>query len=190
MTRSAARAVAASHSTARSALAISEILEMVLLHTDMRTLLTSCQLVCREWRSLVARSLPIQKALFFTPIQASEWAIKETVPNPLLAEKFPTVFPAPDDSQSQLRFFELSNCAMTKDSETLDRFCRNNASWRRMLVQQPPIWELGVFHVLSRRGGPRVFCASIPVGSAIDNSSKTKGLSANQIYLGQSDEAR
>jgi hypothetical protein len=138
---------------------------MILLQTDMRTLLTSCQRVCRDWHDLITTSPSIQKSLFFTPIKESEWGAGEKLPNLLLAAMFPTIFPAKGDPRK--RDFHFSDCAMAKDAVSLDRFIQKNASWRRMLVQQPPIFELGLFHIDSGRGGDSALCVSIPVSLAI-----------------------
>lgn len=149
------------------ALKTPEVLEMILLQTDMRTLLTSCQRVCRNWRNLITMSPSIQKALFFTSIKDSEWGVGEKIPNSLLARMFPTIFPAqgnPEDHD-----FEFSDCTMTKDLASLDQFVRKEASWRRMLVQQPPIQELGLFHIDSAQGGDGAYCISIPVSFAINH---------------------
>lgn len=137
---------------------------MILFHTDMRTLLTSCQRVCRDWRYLITKSPSIQKALFFTPIKGSEWGAGEVVHNSLLAESFPTIFPANGDQDH--RDFSFSDCAMTKDPASLDRFVREGASWRMMLVQQPPILELGLFHIDHNKGGDSAPRISIPVSLA------------------------
>ena len=64
--RSAARKAFTASISITPVLATPEVLEMILLHTDMRTLLTSCQRVCRDWRNLITKSPSIQKALFFT----------------------------------------------------------------------------------------------------------------------------
>lgn len=134
---------------------------MILLQTDMCTLLTSCERICRDWRNLIITSPSIQKALFFTAIKDSEWGARETLPNSLLEEMFPTIFPAQDDPEDHE--FEFSECAMAKDPVGLDRFFREEASWRRMLVQQPPIQELGLFHIDSAQGSDGAYCISTPV---------------------------
>lgn len=48
-------------------LATPELLECVLLHLDMRTLLVSAQRACRVWHELIATSPALQEALFFKP---------------------------------------------------------------------------------------------------------------------------
>jgi hypothetical protein len=52
----------------------------------------------------------------------------------------------------------------TKDPSSLAHFARVDASWRKMLVQQPPILELGLFRIYHARGGDSAGCSSIPVG--------------------------
>lgn len=47
--------------------AIPELLELILLHVDLRTILTSAQRVSRAWHALVTTSTALQRALFFAP---------------------------------------------------------------------------------------------------------------------------
>ncbi|KAJ5995143.1 hypothetical protein N7481_002120 [Penicillium waksmanii] len=42
-----------------------ELLEIILLHLDIRTLLVSAQRVCQTWKVLIQTSPAIQQALFF-----------------------------------------------------------------------------------------------------------------------------
>ncbi|OQD90509.1 hypothetical protein PENANT_c001G09794 [Penicillium antarcticum] len=165
VTRRAARKAFTPSISTPPVLEIPEVLEMILLQIDMRTLLISCQRVCRDWRDLITKSLSIQKPLFFTPIKESEWGMGEKLPNLLLAEMFPAIFPA--EGEPRKRDFLFSDCVMTKDPASLDRFVQKDASWRRMLVQQPPILELGLFHIDSARGGDSALCVIIPVIIAI-----------------------
>ena len=140
---------------------IPEILEMILAGTDMRTLLTSAQWVCRNWASLIRNSPSIQKALFFIPIEDSEWGVGEKIPNPLLGETFASIFPAknrPDDFQ-----FDFGDFVMTRDDSAMARFIRADASWRKMLVRQPPISDIALFHIYHAMGGDSAESASIPV---------------------------
>ncbi|KAL3443587.1 hypothetical protein BJX65DRAFT_311747 [Aspergillus insuetus] len=144
----------------RRALNTPEILEMILLEMDMRTLLTSGQRVCHTWTNLIRTSRSIQRALFFIPTKESEWATAEKIPNPLLAEVFPSIFPASDEDDDDR--FAYSSLPMAKDTETMNRFVQPNASWRRMLVQQPPLKNIGLFHVRSSRGGDSIKRSTIP----------------------------
>lgn len=45
-----------------------ELLEIILLHLDMTTLLVSAQRVSRHWLCVIAGSTKLQQALFFKPI--------------------------------------------------------------------------------------------------------------------------
>jgi hypothetical protein len=138
-----------------------ELLDMILTRVDMRTLLTSAQRVCRNWMNLINKSPSIQKALFFTPIADSEWGMNEKTLNPLLTETFASIFPAED--RSVYYKFNFSGLALTKDAPTMDRFVRKNASWRKMLVQQPPISEMGLLHICHGMCGDNAESNSIPV---------------------------
>ncbi|KAJ0377993.1 hypothetical protein COL922a_014082, partial [Colletotrichum nupharicola] len=51
---------------------------------------------------------------------------------------------------------------MAKDAEAIAIFGQRDASWRRMLVQQPPLSDIGVFHVRHTRVGNRVKRSSAP----------------------------
>jgi hypothetical protein len=148
--------------TTKKCLDTPEILEMILAQLDMRTLLTSAQRVSRSWSDLISSSPSIQKALFFTPIMNSEWGIKNKTFNPLLTEIFPSIFPTKDGRQGTQ--FPLCDPPMTEDAKMMDRIVRKDASWRKMLVRQPPIFEIGIFEIYSSRAGDGARSSSIPVG--------------------------
>ncbi|KAJ5175426.1 uncharacterized protein N7482_001303 [Penicillium canariense] len=113
-----------------------ELLEAILIHVqDMQTLLLAQQ-VCCQWASCIQQSPELQKALFFQPTSPN----KPAQQNPLLASKFPFWFPA-DDPKSCAIAFGAGDMQDFLDSN--DAFRRPTASWRRMLVQQPPIMSLG-----------------------------------------------
>lgn len=151
--------------TTKKCLDTPEILEMILARVDMRTLLTSAQRVSRCWSDLISNSPSIQKALFFTPIMNSEWGIKMKTFNPLLTETFPSIFPAKDGRQDSQ--FPLCDLPTTKDAKKMDRLVRKDASWRKMLVRQPPIFEIGIFEIYSSRAGDGARSSSIPVGFSL-----------------------
>ncbi|KAJ5259275.1 hypothetical protein N7478_012256 [Penicillium angulare] len=146
---------------------ITEILENVLLCLDIKTLLTSGQRVCHSWHDLVVTSPALQKHLYFQP----DWEKRAKTQNPLLSEFFPPWFPpalAATDAKSNQASQELESCSHIQgifggnaDFENLPlAISKNNpffmyekASWRHMLVQQPPIAELVIFKVVANRGG-------------------------------------
>lgn len=157
-------------------LATPEILEMVLLRTDMRTLLVSAQRVCRDWCDSITQSPFIQKALFFTPIKDCEWGAEEKILNPLLAERFPSIFPA-------------------KDPSAMAALVRADASWSKMLAEQPPISALGLFHVLN---GVLRDQLEVPVFLSVPSSAhtstptlpSTSKASANLAFAGKEEKSR
>ncbi|KAL3428491.1 F-box domain-containing protein [Phlyctema vagabunda] len=179
-----------------TALIIPELLEAVLLHLDMTTLLVSASRVSKTWHNVITSSHAIQQALYFRPIstktsrtsmhgpedfQIPGWNSlhdeeDEPAPvlNPLLMKKFEGCFFDFGGEYGYLRranaFYSLpwttrtrrvsrtrtdtqdctSKCIETdtqtaQDEETAQRrrFTRSGASWRRMLVSQPPPPQLG-----------------------------------------------
>ncbi|GIK07252.1 hypothetical protein Aspvir_002910 [Aspergillus viridinutans] len=125
---------------------IPEILEMILLNLDMRTLLC-IQRTCRSWWSMIRDSLPIQKALYFTHIENTP--DQDKVQNPLLVEAFPALFKLtdPDNPEDDYEYDKpaLATFDMMKSSSKLAAYLRPEASWRRMLVQQPPVCKFEVY---------------------------------------------
>lgn len=125
-----------------SALKSPELLEMILLHLDMRSLLTSAMGVCRKWRDLIRTSPSLRRALYFD----ADKTANEKNPrfNPLLVELFRplfdfTVMPLKRNGIDDLAIEALPIGRRTR------AFYRRNASWRRMHVRQPPLEYLGVW---------------------------------------------
>ncbi|KAI3320615.1 hypothetical protein HD806DRAFT_505697 [Xylariaceae sp. AK1471] len=121
-----------------------ELLEGILGQLEIRTLLTSTQLVNRRWRELITQSPTLQQALYFKPIAPTSGPARK---NPLLANVFPLWFQE-YDKQASDKFPQL--CRMTDfqklpmaDKSRRETFMHPNATWRRMLVQQPPALRLG-----------------------------------------------
>lgn len=111
-----------------------ELLEAILSLVDIQTLLLA-QRVSRQFAHCIEESPQLQQILFFQPAPT-------TTPrqqNPLLASKFPYWFPA-DDYKSCTISFGAGDMQDFLESSDVYRY---PASWRRMLVQQPPILTLG-----------------------------------------------
>ncbi|KAF7345302.1 putative MFS transporter [Mycena sanguinolenta] len=117
-----------------------ELLEHTLVHLPMRDLLVAAPLVSKAWHA-ITRSPLLQRALFFEPDPAST----ELVQNPLLVELFAPFFSPPGDDPDawswpgSVAAFEAMPWATRSAA-----FCRADASWRRMLVTQPPTQTLVV----------------------------------------------
>ncbi|GIJ83163.1 hypothetical protein Asppvi_001682 [Aspergillus pseudoviridinutans] len=132
---------------------IPEIREMILLKVDMRTLLCM-QRTCRSWLRTIKESLAIQKALFFTPIENTP--DQEKAQNLLLAEAFPPLFQVinpliPEDAFGYVYDNTFTTFDMLKDPSIGAAYLRPEASWRRMLVQQPPVRDFAV--IMNTTGG-------------------------------------
>lgn len=48
-------------------LSTAELLELILLNLDLRTLLTTAQRTCRDWNSFIRDSHSLQENLYFIP---------------------------------------------------------------------------------------------------------------------------
>jgi hypothetical protein len=127
------------------ALSIPEILEAILLRLDIRALLTDLQLICHCWTNVIRASPSIQRALFFMPRQKAEKTL-----NPLLAEAFPSFFPIHGPPLNG-GLFTFSTFDMIRTPNKKGAYACKEASWRRMLVQQPPISEFAFFAITSSR---------------------------------------
>jgi hypothetical protein len=152
-------------SSTDAAFGIPEILEMILLNLDLRTLLY-IQRTCRSWLSMIRGSSPIQKALYFTPIETTPDQSK--VQNPLLREAFPALFKLtdPDNPEDDYEYDEptLAVFDMMKTPTKLAAYLRPEASWRRMLLQQPPMCNFGVCRYSTGGYGFSHTFFEVPVG--------------------------
>ena len=141
-------------------LKVTELLESILLHVDERTLLVSVQRVNKRWRGTITNSARLQKRLFLMP-DDSDAAARDPHHNPLLAEAFPFCF---DDltaypSGARRVVWAKSDISVARPPVSNQRqhnpltklphwwhlwgrrgaaFGHPQASWRRMLVHQPP----------------------------------------------------
>jgi hypothetical protein len=110
----------------------------------MRDLLTVAPLVSKAWQAITL-SPALQRALFFEP----DLTGTQPVENPLLVELFPPFFLLPSGDWpppwswpgNASRFKEMSWVTAP------DAFKREDVSWRRMLVTQPPTRTMVVTHM-------------------------------------------
>ena len=130
------------------ALAIPEIVISILHQMDTQTLMAA-QRVCRSWTDYIRRSRSLQEALFFIPV--SEKSRAETrVSNPMLAQAFRSAFPSrglrgSSNADDKVETVSLSEFDLTKCPAKREMYLRPEASWRRMLTQQPPVFTVGLF---------------------------------------------
>ena len=147
------------------ALSVPELLESILLHVDMATLLVSASRVNKHWMRTIRSSPKLQQKLFFRPGPTSEEHASDSrtpVTNPLLAKMFGKCFFDTEGTRGLYHrsssFQDLAWSGGRIKLIPLDRsrpgtanidegsvaaasrrrFTRSGASWRRMLVSQPP----------------------------------------------------
>ncbi|KAE8380672.1 hypothetical protein BDV26DRAFT_279302 [Aspergillus bertholletiae] len=125
---------------------IPEILEQILLQTPPQTLITSAQRISQTWYSLICTSPQIQEILFFRPKRSTtpRNTARRTL-NPFLSHKiWPHLFRKRLQSQKiGTTYYGYSLPPADPDEEEI--YLRPRASWRRMLVQQPPTSRVGAF---------------------------------------------
>ncbi|OQE10746.1 hypothetical protein PENVUL_c003G08029 [Penicillium vulpinum] len=105
---------------------------------DEQTLLLA-QRVCRRWASCIQGSQLLQQILFFQPIQSILPEHTNILGrNPLLEANFPYWFP---NEYQRSTAFGAGDMQEFLDNHAA--WLHPSASWRRMLVQQPPVMTLG-----------------------------------------------
>jgi hypothetical protein len=97
---------------------IPELLENILMRLPITTVLVNVQRVCKLWRDTVQQSSALQRALYFNPKQLSR-----------------------SGQKSQIRHVNpYGDLISTKEhSNRTYAFDRADASWRHMLIVQPPV---------------------------------------------------
>ncbi|KAE8154829.1 hypothetical protein BDV25DRAFT_147072 [Aspergillus avenaceus] len=136
-----------------------DILERILLTLDMRTLLLSKR-VCRMWNDLIDHSPKLQAALFFQPIPETEFTGERHIPNPLIVDE---VWPRYFRRTLNSRHRPAQECLCLPKVQSLQKekaYLRPEASWRRMLLHQPPTSRVAFFTIIDFIGGPDYCYAS------------------------------
>ncbi|KAJ5378655.1 hypothetical protein N7509_011774 [Penicillium cosmopolitanum] len=120
-----------------------ELWELILLQLDLPTLLTSATRVCHAWAALIQESTVLQQFLFFAP--ESDVQRVDKTHNLLLVDAFSSLFPKHETDEDYFQCkFTLASWNLAKYPEKQIAYLRPNASWRRMLVQQPPVYRIGL----------------------------------------------
>lgn len=89
-------------STCSKVFSILELFEAILLNVDMRTILVSCQRVCRTWYTNIKSSHVLQRELYFLPDHTSPGP--PFTFNPLLREAFNVIYPKGDIAELWTRY--------------------------------------------------------------------------------------
>jgi hypothetical protein len=134
-----------------------EMVEAILLQTDLKTLLL-VQRVCKSWHNIVTRSPWIQKRLFFQP----DFEAKTRRINPLLGQYFRPWFPEPGNKSHVIFGGSALRSLPLIQPDRRDAFRYANASWRRMLPRQPPIETLFCCYKVAWMDGTSVSLSQFP----------------------------
>ena len=116
---------------------IPEIMDMIFLHVEPRTLLVSCQRTCTLWHRIICSNRQLQERLYFIrPVIKGDQDPRVSRPiNPLIQESFAplfTPFPTISIDAVKLNSMELPFWDMRNGQRRHKAFTRSNASWRRM----------------------------------------------------------
>ncbi|KAJ1331656.1 F-box-like domain-containing protein [Microdochium nivale] len=180
--------------SASAVLAVPELLlEILSSIDDVRTLLL-VQRVSRSWHAAIVGSAELQEQLFFRPIIARTaedmTSLATRRVNPLLEARFPTFFP-PHKTPEAGGSYNLNEIAGLRRGQNpfgfmngrgspwgraarREAYLRRDASWRRMLVQQPAAMKLG--HIEDQGPGQRAYW------KAVIDCSTEQGLRMAKLY--------
>jgi hypothetical protein len=133
---------------------IGELLEIFLSQCSPKVLL-NCTMVCQTWNERIEQSTLLQEQLFLKPTEVRE-AVELTL-NPMLAYFAPILVPksSSDDASTfaepeYAKPEDLSSVPWARNTSmsmpTRCAFARPEASWRNMLVSQPPISRIDWWH--------------------------------------------
>lgn len=132
-----------SNSAAETVLKTPELVEMILAHLDLNELL-SVQRVCRHWKEILNSSTRLKRKLYLSPITK----IDERIPvdNAWMKTRFPDlgVYLLQGNPKWRTKFVRALS-ASDFDRIGTQFFSEPNASWRDMLLTQPPIKDVVVY---------------------------------------------
>lgn len=123
---------------------IDELVELFLIHAEPSVLL-NCQRVCQRWNLMIKYSKALQDPVRINPILTSHFA-------PLLDCQPLTL--SQDSVAIQSRVCTYTDLSLTKwfrdgahaNAPARLAFARKEASWRKMIISQPPITRLDWWH--------------------------------------------
>jgi hypothetical protein len=138
-------------------LAIPELLALILIHLDQRSLLTKAQRVCKLWRDVLHASPALRRHVFFyVPATEPRRLPEEKTLNPVLAEVFPPWFtqfavtggidgPRPRSQPRPQAHKKLQQSKLYTARGEDNPFLRKCASWMHMHVSDPPTRSVALY---------------------------------------------
>jgi hypothetical protein len=131
---------------------IAELFQLFLDQCPTSVLL-NCTMVCRSWKEEIDCSSLLQEHLFFQPIEEGEGV--QRILNPMLEYFSPILITGPPSEHvpSRTGFARPEDLTplrwagdMSMKAPSRRAFAREEASWRDMLVSQPPISRIDWWH--------------------------------------------
>lgn len=136
----------ARQSARERALETPEILEAILLFLSLREIILNAQLVSSFFQDTICESPLIQQALFFGHSSAIRTGI--SAPNPLLVHSDNSRYQDSRASNSESRTWPDHDGLTQLDWEEFKKkrlkFTIKCASWKKMMIVNPPIYELTI----------------------------------------------
>ncbi|KAJ7899782.1 hypothetical protein B0H13DRAFT_2196034, partial [Mycena leptocephala] len=126
-----------------------ELVEHTLALLPIRDLLVTAPLVSKMWQAITL-SPSLQRALFFEPDPKA--SASHPIKNPLLVELFQPFF-APNAAREFPWPGSATAILAMPWAQALEAFKRADASWRRMLVTQPPAQTMVIIQNSHGMGG-------------------------------------
>lgn len=139
-----------------------ELVTLFLSQTET-PVLVKCQRVCRGWLEIIQKSQDLQEDLYFKPLSETETGEEHlTVTlNPMMSTHFGRIWAVQETSPlshhqyaaqcTRCNYLDLTTLPWAKDGTHATAcarlaFAREEASWRNMLISQPPIRWLDWWH--------------------------------------------
>jgi hypothetical protein len=138
---------------------IAELFDLFLEQCSVKALL-NCTMVCRRWKDTIEFSTLLQEHMFLSPVEETEGVDYKL--NPLISSYFAPVLglsSSEENTLSEGARFEAGNLCTPEDLKSMSwargtsmhaptrrAFAHPEASWRNMLISQPPICRLDWWH--------------------------------------------
>ncbi|OJJ35563.1 hypothetical protein ASPWEDRAFT_28185 [Aspergillus wentii DTO 134E9] len=125
-------------------------------NTDIATLLTSAQQVSHHWHALIQQSEKLQIALFFKPNKKKHrWGSRKRILNPLIkANLWPGFFLKELHTRPRWQYCIEKEYFTLINPQKEHAYLRQEASWRRMLMYQPPTSHVAIIELETTRPSP------------------------------------
>ena len=113
-----------------------ELLEMILIQLPIKDLLTHAQRVSRTWRATVKNSTRLQRALFISPVPSTPLELIDTTYGSLWVARESNLRPI---TVLENPYYWSILATITYGHHKAGLYAYAEASWRQMLVTQPPL---------------------------------------------------